>query len=683
MASKRKAGSNDEGDGNIKKKVKREQTFIQKYTETWPFIKRGKLDTYVACEICSTEFSIKSGGSDDIKRHVASEKHKKNTAIREGEKSNNKITGFFIPKSDRALKGDADGQDVIRAETMMVDLVVELNLPMAALDRLSKGVKLMFPDSDIAKQFQCARSKGTAIVKEMAAQTTLGLAERMKKQPFTISTDGSNDKGGQKLFPLVVRTVDPHTKEVRSDALAVPAIEGSATGVNIFNLIKREFEVHEIPFRNCLALGCDNANVMVGAEKGVYGCMAKENPNVYLSGCVCHLIHIAAEKGASCLPLDVGRLLIDVYYFLERSSKRLATFKCMQVLHNLKETKILKHVSTRWLSIGNCLPRLISNWDALKDFFKSEEGAASDSSVKKKAGDLRRLFQSPTNKLYCLFLADIIKVFDAVNTKLQSDEPKVHKMRGLLHSLLKQLFLRFVKPSALNGTLLTEVSFKLKSSLKVGSELIVGDEARSFIEHATENHLRAERVQEFYDSVHSFFKASCEYMLKKLPLSDELLKHAEVVDPVKQVDARFSSLEYFLKRFPVLKHADATMTDMQLEFSTYQATDISVCIDSTDRVDATWREIEKLEEDKQPLFKYLPSVMLAILTIPHSSAHCERVFSLVRKNQTDFRGSLGQEMIESLVVAKSRPGTALDRSYNKSQLQDLKSSYYRSLKHES
>ena len=88
----------------------------------------------------------------------------------------------------------------------------------------------MFPDSKIAKSFQCARSKGTAIAKEMSALTTLRLVERMKSQPFTISTDGSNDKGGEKLFPLFVRTVNPDTMEVRSDALSVPAIEGSATG---------------------------------------------------------------------------------------------------------------------------------------------------------------------------------------------------------------------------------------------------------------------------------------------------------------------------------------------------------------------------------------------------------------------------------------------------------------------
>ena len=60
--------------------------------------------------------------------------------------------------------------DVIRAETMMVDLAVELNLPFSSLDSLSKAVKKMFPDSKIAKDFHCGRSKGTAILRENAAK---------------------------------------------------------------------------------------------------------------------------------------------------------------------------------------------------------------------------------------------------------------------------------------------------------------------------------------------------------------------------------------------------------------------------------------------------------------------------------------------------------------------------------
>lgn len=68
-------------------------------------------------------------------------------------------------------------------------------------------------------------------------------------------------------------------------------------GEAIFNLIDKELKAHQIPWSNCLALGSDNANVMVGRDKGVFGFMVKAQPNLFLSGCVCHLIHIAAQKG--------------------------------------------------------------------------------------------------------------------------------------------------------------------------------------------------------------------------------------------------------------------------------------------------------------------------------------------------------------------------------------------------
>lgn len=81
------------------------------------------------------------------------------------------------------------------------------------------------------------------------------------------------------------------------------------SGVKIFGLIESEFNAHDIPWENCIAFGSDNANVMVGKDAGVYGCMLKKHPELYLAGCVCHLIHIAAEKGK----LTVA--LIDLMYF--------------------------------------------------------------------------------------------------------------------------------------------------------------------------------------------------------------------------------------------------------------------------------------------------------------------------------------------------------------------------------
>ncbi|KAK0050591.1 hypothetical protein Bpfe_019928 [Biomphalaria pfeifferi] len=644
---------------------KRIQKFRKEYTDEFPYILPARHCEYSAfCEICCSQFTVKYAGKYDITRHIASATH---TSLAKQVKVSKSIETFF--PTSKAKKNT----DVIKAEVMLVDLVTELNLPLATLDKFTKAFKLMFKD-DIAKDFQCGRSKGTAIVKEIAAKTTLSLAERMKMYPFTISTDGSNDCGSCKLFPIVVRTVDPNTKLVNSDLLSIPVCEGSATGENIFNLLHAEISAHKIPWTNCLSFGADNAPVMVGKDKGVLGYMAKQHSNIFMSGSACHLVHIAAEKAASCLPLSIDQLLIDVYYYLDTSSKRQGAFKDMQLLHEVKQNKILKHVCTRWLSIKKCLPRVLDNWEPLLAFFKNEEKLSTPAS-KERASNLRKKFSSPTNRLICLFLNDALQPFDEFNTYFQSEEPKIHLLQSKLQILVKSLLIRYMKPSALLGVRVTEVDNLNKANLKDNEDLHLGQAASDFMERKNEVHLREEKLNLFYDGVKAFFNAAVEYLKVKLPLNEELLRHMEV-DVFKQTSSSSASLDYFLKRYPVLLPKNVSASDLKLEFSLYQATDIQSCM--KERLDSTWAAIGKINDNGR-LFKNLAEVMLALLTIPHSSAHCERIFSLVRRNRTEFRSRLNNETIEALLICKSRPGDAINRVYSDSELEDLKSAYYKSL----
>ena len=111
---------------------------------------------------------------------------------------------------------------------------------------------------------------------------------------------------------------------------------------------------------------------MVGQKLGVMGNIKDHNKQVFSSGCPCHLIHIAAEKASQELPFSLDNVLIDIYYYLDKSSKRLASLEESHELYGVQHHKILKYVCTRWLSISKCLDRLLENWDALKAFYKSE-----------------------------------------------------------------------------------------------------------------------------------------------------------------------------------------------------------------------------------------------------------------------------------------------------------------------
>lgn len=91
------------------------------------------------------------------------------------------------------------------------------------------------------------------------------------------------------------------------------------------------------------------------------------------------------------------------------------------------------------------------------------------------------------------------------------------------------------------------------------------------------------------------------------------------------------------------------------------------------RVDALWNHIASSFPDLEGL----ASVMKGIMTIPHSSAPCERVFSKVKKIVTDQRSCLSQETTEALLVLKSQPRgvVAGNLEIKDSELPALKSSY--------
>lgn len=115
------------------------------------------------------------------------------------------------------------------------------------------------------------------------------------------------------------------------------------------------------------------------------------------------------------------------------------------------------------------------------------------------------------------------------------------------------------------------------------------------------------------------------------------------------------------------------------QFSSFQCLDK---IPKTDvRIDEVWTAIGELKDETgEACFQQLSQVMCGIMTIPHSSAHCERVFSCVRKCRTDQRASLSDSTLESLLLLKSWPGSFGERHYSNHELDRFKSAYYRTLK---
>ena len=290
---------------------------------------------------------------------------------------------------------------------------------------------------------------------------------------------------------------------------------------------------------------------------------------------------------------------------------------------------------------------------------------------------------NPVTKLYCLFMKSAIPLFDAANVVLQKEEPCIHIMHKILLNQLSDLLIRFIKPEIIaSAKLLTDIDFHDHANQKDDEDLAIGAEAREFIEHNS-----TLPVKMFYDNVRDYYATACDYMLHKFPYGDELLLNASVADVNERQSKSFKSVRYFVKRYPFLLPPLSNLDHLEEEFLKYQVGILPDNILNADRVDVQWHLISQLKDSitGRNKFPLLCQVMKGILVLYHSNADCERLFSVVNKNKTEFRSRLSNPVLSALLVCKTFMASAgtkcFEMQHDSLLLSKAKSATYEHLNH--
>lgn len=654
---------------NPKKKKNSDQKFRPEYSAKWPCLRASEKSPYEAfCTTCESTFHVNHGGKFDCSRHIKSDRHNKNN---ERKTKVNKMPDTFFVESDLSIS-------ITKAEMLFSSFIIEHNVSLSAADHAGYLFKAMFPDSKIAKQYASARTKTTAILKCMANKTCHDIVTILKRMPFSLSTDGSTDQNAVKLYPILVRYFDESKQKIQCALLSLKECSDNS-GEGIFSMLNQEIDDKDLNWKNCVAFGCDNARTMLGHLNGVVSHLKKANPNLYVQGCLCHLLHICAQKAAKRLHCDVESLLVDIYYYLDKSSKRKKILIDCQKACGLEPYKILKFVSTRWLSLLEAINRLLSQWNAIVEFFSSDLEFKQNAKFR----NIKKVILSPDTKLYLLFLEAVLPIFTTLNVKLQSDVPQIHLVRRYLNSFFMDLLVRFLQPSAISSfssSDITKIDFLKSSHQKLDEDLVIGAKTKAYL---GESNISEEVKKKFFHSVRKFYEAACTYAVKSLPLTSDILSHAEIADPSLRAQVSFSSVMFFTDRFcDSISYNDLDAVEM--EFSKYQIDPLSDDILSCN-ADVAWSKILEIKDPNGSIkYQFLPKIMLTILLIPHSNAASERVFSIVRHNLTEFRSCLNIETLNALLTEKvsflSNNECCYKRKFSKEEIVNAKKATVQYLK---
>ncbi|XP_060771465.1 uncharacterized protein LOC132882206 isoform X3 [Neoarius graeffei] len=345
----------------------------------------------------------------------------------------------------------------------------------------------------------------------------------------------------------------------------------------------------------------------------------------------------------------VEDLLIDTYYYFHGSSKRREEYKEFQIFTGVDMEEVLKHVSTRWLSMERCVGRTLSQWPALQAYFNSSDGEEKSGRVKRCADACA----SEEMKLMYYFLQYALTKLNKFNIFFQPDDCHVLELEKETEGPLKAYLLNFMKVDAVNIDDMSKVDYKCEEQQKSDEYLTIGIQASRYLESISEECDPA-IITRFYRSVRAAYVAAVEkVLLKKFPSGNPILKSVRILNPLHRTDVTEREVLKVAENF--LKDA----TDEQPEgivddWRLYQTSNSLPPFTAADtKVDEWWARLLSTKDiADQQTYKYLGDLIKIRLILPYNQTPVERVFNMVGKTDTKFRPTLSNESLTSLLCCK-------------------------------
>jgi len=123
--------------------------------------------------------------------------------------------------------------------------------------------------------------------------------------------------------------------------------------------------------KNVSAYSADNASVNYGCKKSVFTALKALNGGILKANCNAHIVHNTLRKMTDVLDCDVETIVRAVYSHFSISANRRVELKEFFEFVDVEYHDLLRHVTTRWLSLGPAIKRLLQSWPALISYFRS------------------------------------------------------------------------------------------------------------------------------------------------------------------------------------------------------------------------------------------------------------------------------------------------------------------------
>ncbi|CAH0715749.1 unnamed protein product, partial [Brenthis ino] len=593
------------------------------------------------CRICNmTVIAHKS----DLIRHLNSKKHLRISKQVSGSK-----------KIDDLVRESSVDVKVRRAELKLCAMLATNNLPFSLMDTVIPLAKDIFTDSEIVSKLAVRRTKASHCIKNALGNNLANIVFDALRVPgafFSIIMDETTDCSTIKQLAFTVIYFNVESNKVETHFFDMIEVK-SGDAISLVKYLTNVIESKQIPLSNLIGFCSDTTNVMIGEHNSVFSHLKAALPSIACIKCSCHLIHLAASKACLKLPRSVEDLIRNLGSHFSRSSFRQEKFAEFQAFFQCDLHKILNVATTRWLSVKNCVDRVLQQYTPLREYLR----LAVFEDPSKTTEEMVATMDNEFTVIYLEFMSYTLGLLTQFNLLFQSETPLLYKMKSSVENLLKTVCSNYITFSYVKScTDIMKIEFDDESKYDRLDRVYLGVLATESLQKLKNNSQVPETdVNMFLITCRSFYVELAKQSLQRFDFKDSLFNFIDLVNPSVAQSFTFKSLKPIFVRFPVL-YDYYNMQEVDDEWREHALLDHeSYDLHPSDGAEEYWRKVFHLKNALgQSLFPNLKGILNALLVLPFSNASVERVFSSLKNIKNDHRNKLKTSTIIALMQTKDQ-----------------------------
>lgn len=498
-----------------------------------------------------------------------------------------------------------------------------------AIDDLSKIIKDLDSTSQVLKNIKIHRTKCTGLIVNVISPCLFKeMLDDLGESYYSLIIDESTAIDNTKVMCIMIRYFSSTLKKIRTTFYKLISLE-SGTAENMTNSLISHVQNDGLNIKHLIGIGVDGTNSMIGKNDSVASRLKRIIPHLVVIKCTCHSLHLAAEKSCDRLPRNLDYLVKKSHTWFSHSTKRNIEYrKIYEAINQSTPKKITKLSGTRWLARIEAIKTIIDQWDELKLHFEMAKSSyrCSEGYV---AEELYNMYKSDENKIYLIFLRDVLKDITNVNKLFQSSEVEPLKLLKDLNYLLYLILQRIVVPDQLEKVKNQDlINYNFQDYLMSADCVYYGYYFNEFSAN-----INPQNLKDIKERCRAFYIELVKQLQERIPKNLQILEKLCYFTPENAMNRSKGDITDIAVSFKeICLDIDSTIKEWnalhRLEINTNNSEDFWVKINNN--VDAAGEK----------RFEHISRLALALLCLPFSNASVERAFSIMNIVKDKLRNRL-------------------------------------------